>query len=567
MTAAPAPARRWLPAAVLVGGALLTAVPFASPARADEADAAQIGFADPQREGFADVELATTLSPRGEYRRIVRYRLEPRTFRSNPARYDGFFAALQQAGIEVEGGEGVWAARIVASSAEELARLTDVALASDRTVFTVESESLPGELAATTVRLTEAADCAAICSAEVGPLADELRLPAAYRVGKGATPGDGAWVVDLADARTVKMAAARPFVAVEQTLEFGLAGDVTWTGEFTVALEDARRAGDDFRVLLSPPLGLGELAERRSEAGVVYTVTIRGYGAEGLASAFDRWRGGGASRLEVIAQPGASLLREDYRVVADLEFAHQIEIRLPEAVTTTITLPMGQRFTEGPRLDDEGDEDGADDAAGAAQGEVAEGEESVVGADVAGATATLRGGTAFTARVGGLSFAGLVVCFVAGVNALAGGLIAIVFRRRIAWWLAERSERGGVDTRVDVLAAADQGRPEEEVAAALPAGPSRVRAVTALPVRPSVVRAALARLVREGERGVEAPLAVPVPVPEVVGAPHEGRLPGDRSARTAVLVGSVPARVGGVELDPVASYAWMEVTRPRAPRD
>lgn len=384
----------------------------------------QISFSKLVDNGFDSVEMSTTFDGEGFAREITYWIDDKAVYNSATDAFDGFFAEVEASGASVEKSAeeiGVtWVASLSAASAPQLVELTNAALLSEETAFTVTTGTVEKDPATATISIVDYADCSAICSPDAAPITEALSVPAAYQLVSGGEQNEEGQVVFAMSSTGAEQQfnAVYAFTSVTTELSIGITGGVTWSGDFVADSADATTVGDGFESLLAPSDGTGTIDVATGDGSTVYTVTIEGASADEFVDAYRAWSGDEGTSLSLADAPGANLVSVNYRISGSLGLSAVVASHVAaEAVRQNIVLPFGQNF---------------DTAAGVMP----------VSAAIDGSRLAIdgQGVAAFSALVSGTSLAGFVIYAVLLLVVLVAVLLVLLFRTRIMAAIARRRQ-------------------------------------------------------------------------------------------------------------------------------
>lgn len=401
----------------------------------------RISFYELVDRGFDRISMETELVEDGYYRMLEYWLDSQAEYNAAAEQFDEFFDALSDQGAEVgidTSGVGVrWLVGLWADDPEGMAALTDLALMSEETVFRVDRGVLPGDPATEQVRITEYAECSAICSTGFTLMEDRFRFldPWTHWGGGSVIDEDEGvayyslmWFDD--EPATLEMRHTHRLTDVAATLTLGFTGSATWQGEFTAAADTAEAVGDGFEQLLDPG-DLGTFDVTADDAGAVtYTVTFTGGSLEDLAETMSGWSAASAVSMST-TDLGGTLVTERYALWARVTPGDALAAHLPAQSTTTVVLPFGRSF----------EEDGTFE----------------------GSRATFDG-LGGSAVVRGTSFRGFVVYGNLLLLVVVAGVLGLVFRTRITAATARRREAAAAERQARAQAAQAQAYAQAQAA-------------------------------------------------------------------------------------------------------
>lgn len=376
-----------------------------------------ISFSQVADKGFSGVDMTTSFGPEGLTRDIAFTLAQKAQYNSDPALYDGYFAALTEAGLAVEvdaSSTGMaWTVGLSADDAEGLAALTNQALSSEETAFTVTPGADGGTPMTLLTEITDFAECSAICSPEAPPVTDTIALPEGNLVEDyDAVVTDAGLELTLAGPGAATATLVRPvsFESTDVELEIARDGEITWSAELTLPTADVEVVGEDVETALASD-GEGDVSVSEDDGKTTYTVVLTGEDAAGFQAAFQRWSGSQGAYLAVVDAQGSGFFRTHYLLEGALPLADVLGASLPaDGVDYTLSLPGGESFVDGPDV-----YTAPADAA----------------TDGSSATFRLSDGESFSFEVTGTPIGAWIVYGVLAALLLALAAVGVLFRRQV----------------------------------------------------------------------------------------------------------------------------------------
>lgn len=299
-----------------------------------------ISFSEVDDNGFTSVSLTTLLNG-GAFERTITYWLDSKAqYTSSQAMYDEYFSALEAGGMEVVPDDSMggmyWEVSFSAADSTGLVTLTNTALSSEESAFAMTSEPSADDPLAMRTVVTEFLECSAICSPDIWWIDDVLTIPGGY--------SDGSDVISMISIDGEEQSAEFTSSVTLQSARVELdlsGGDVTWTGHFSLADDDAAVVGDG----LAAALRGGTEAEVQTESAdgaLTYTVTVSGSDPYEFSTAYTAWADtyGDVSLMDY---PDNSLFKRSYLLSAYLPLSNVLGSSSWEMpLDVTITLPGGE---------------------------------------------------------------------------------------------------------------------------------------------------------------------------------------------------------------------------------
>lgn len=380
-----------------------------------------IEFSEVVDHGFTSVAINTTPLDAGFSRTLTYWVEDKADYTAQQAVFDGYFATLGDAGMEVAqdaASAGItWTATFTADSAEQVVERTNAALASQETVFTMVTEPSADDAATLQMTIAEYAECSAICSPSAGPVLSEIDVSDGYvYLGEGGSFEANVFARDLtAGASPAVFELVVPFETVSARLAIGVRGAVTWTGQFSLASTQAELVGDAMRTILEND-GAADVAVGTADEMTTYTVEVSGADPAKFASAFTAWSGSTTGGYSVYDLEDANLVSEHYEIAAVLPLGELLGRHIEGVpVAYEVSVPFGQSVETDYAMAPEG-----------------------LTADGTTATFTTGSDAMFSLRAGGTSIVGFVLFAGLALVLLTAVLVVVLHRRRLMEAVARR---------------------------------------------------------------------------------------------------------------------------------
>lgn len=313
-----------------------------------------IEFSDIEDNGFTSVALRTSVEPGALARTVDFHVADKARYISAQDLFDGYFATLTDAGLTVEADDAStgmsWSVGMEAADADELVELTNLALSSEETTFTLSTELDPQHATTVLTTVTEFAECAAICSPEAGPVTDTIALPAGFDTWdyEGYVTDDGVESVLTQGGTTTTLSRSVAFASAGVDLSLARNGGVEWSGTFTVPNEDAELVGDGLTALLGSD-GAAEVSSSSDDTATTYAVTVTGEDSAAFQQAYQAWSQSPDAYLALVDQVGNGFFRTSYAISGYLPLNGLLAGALPaDGAEFSVSLPGGQSFDDGP---------------------------------------------------------------------------------------------------------------------------------------------------------------------------------------------------------------------------
>lgn len=308
----------------------------------------QINLEEVTDNGFASVAMTTSMDGEAITRSIL-FTLDSKAqFRANEELFTSYFDALRNAGMTVEQNEaevGVsWLVTFEAAAPAAMAALTDEALSSAETSFSVTSSSDPADPLAVLTQVSEFAECGAICSPTAATLTDTIITPTGFSASgwNHSTDEAGNVILQLAgEASDLVLSRVVDFTRADMNLAVDPSGASTVTLEFDVPDADAALVGSALEELLAN--GESAQVETRSADGMTtYVATLSGEDAAHFEDAYRTWSQAPDTSFVVTDTEGSSFLHRSYAVSGVLPLPSALASRLPaEGLGIEVSMTSG----------------------------------------------------------------------------------------------------------------------------------------------------------------------------------------------------------------------------------
>ncbi|MDR2896691.1 MAG: hypothetical protein LBV30_08615 [Propionibacteriaceae bacterium] len=376
--------------------------------------------------GFSSVDMDSTITDDQSFKRTVSYVMTQSRYADDPQPIDDFLAAATPTGAtltdEQSGDDHIWHLAFETNHADQLAIMTNQALASSDAQVSLEVSVSPDNAARFQAQLVDMADCAAVCSpAGYGQIQSIWTLPPSWQV---KDIGDGSFVsgvsgqggqlaINPGSSQTYVFEFGLPVAAVEANTAIAYDHSVSSTIDIHVDPAIDSQADGALETAFTPTPAAGRLERTAYDSEVVYTITISGDDPASYASHLAMIMP--ASLFELTRDTDATSFTDHYRLTASLPITDLLPGAIDGKASWLIQVPASLSL------------------------EVLDGS---VSAD--GSSATVDGftdGRSVELSAKGMTLVGFILIGVIALLVIAAVLVLIANRRRIGAWANGAAQR------------------------------------------------------------------------------------------------------------------------------
>ena len=257
-----------------------------------------ISFTELTDHGVSDVNLTTWLHADGTFERAIDIRMPLDSYEADAEAFDAYFADATPDGgdlvvSEADGWSVGWLMTFIASDAAELQTMTDQALGSQDTQFSMSEEADADNPTRRLSSVVDIVNCDAICSPDASGITSTLIAPAGWEVTSSSADAtteiteEGVAITHRPSSTPIEFEHAIPFESIHVDTTVGFDHSIDQTLTFTVTDEDATAAGDGFLSLLTGD-GLDAPTVSSADGMTSYVLTVTADDAESYTAAISQ---------------------------------------------------------------------------------------------------------------------------------------------------------------------------------------------------------------------------------------------------------------------------------------